>query len=158
MGLDDNDSISPSIDRGLPYAQASYRPLDSILLHNKIEALEGVIADTVHGGVGYRNHTVPTGMALGGQWAEDITWIEPVTECVDTNLTLQLSLGSTSSKIIKVDLVDQGGFSNIPHSLSDIEGVENSQNPELGKKAYQGALMFNTLLMSYFNVSSSDGT
>ncbi|KAI4188577.1 MAG: hypothetical protein L6R41_002045 [Letrouitia leprolyta] len=57
----------PMVDRGLPYSIGAYRPLNSVLLHNTTEALEGVLVDTVNGGVGYRNHTLPQNLPLGGQ-------------------------------------------------------------------------------------------
>lgn len=158
VGLDTHDGDPPKIDRGSPYPRSSYRSLDSIILHNKTEALEGVIVDTARGGVGYRNHTVPTGMPLGGQWSEDLTWIEPVTECVDTNLTLEISLGTSALNITYVDLIDNGGFSNLPRRSPDLNETQDSQEPELARRAYQGALMANALMMFYFNVSYPNNT
>ena len=50
----------------------------------------------VNGGIGFRNHTAPTGFSNGAEWVEDLTWVEPVTSCVDTNLTFVISFGDDS--------------------------------------------------------------
>ena len=55
------------IDRGQPYARGSFRSLESLILHDTIEPIEGIIADTINGGVGYRNHTAPMSLTYGGE-------------------------------------------------------------------------------------------
>lgn len=64
--------------------------VESILVDGIVEAREGIIIDAVRGGIGLRNHTVPTEpqMKYGAEWTEDILWIEPVTSCANTNWTL----------------------------------------------------------------------
>ena len=145
------DDDRNTIDRGQSYSQGSYRSLDSLILHNKIEALEGVIADTVDGGVGFRNHTAPSGLPYGGAWSEDITWIEPVTECVNSNLTFEISLGNSPTNITKVDLVDDGGFVNAPREF-DFD-MTTSQDLDLRERAHRVALLSNILLAYQLNVS-----
>ena len=100
------------------------------MLHNTTEALEGVIVDTVDGGLGYGNHTMPENLPLGGLWSEEITWIEPRTECVDTNLTFEFSMGNDKQNYSKVELVDSGGFVNSERSLPYPDQTELSQDPE----------------------------
>ena len=145
------DDDRNTIDRGQSYTQGSYRSLDSLILHNKIEALEGVIADTVTGGVGFRNHTAPSGLPYGGAWSEDITWIEPVTECVNTNLTFEISLGSSSNNITNFDLIDEGGFVNAPREFNF--DMKTSQDLDLKERAQRVALLSNVLLAYQLNVS-----
>lgn len=54
-------------------------------------------------------------------WEEDLLFIEPVTRCVDTNLTLDYN--STASYISAVDKVvymtDKGGFVHLAHEVPD---------------------------------------
>jgi hypothetical protein len=152
------DSNQHMVDRGLPYPISSYRTLDLVILHNKTEAVEGVVVDTVNGGVGYRNHTIPTGLPYGGNWTEELTWIEPVTSCVDTNLTFLISMGGSDSISTSVSLVDNGGFANLPRHLPYQNQLEASQNPDLYVRAYQGAWITNVLTMFYLNVSYPNNT
>ncbi|KAL8721861.1 MAG: hypothetical protein Q9225_001538 [Loekoesia sp. 1 TL-2023] len=72
------------------------------------QAVEGLVVNTVHsgdtvrGGIGLRNHTVPSGLPYGGRWSEDLLWIEPVTACVDTNLTFHFSLADRADNVTRV--------------------------------------------------------
>ena len=128
------------------------------MLHNTTEALEGVIVDTVNGGLGYRNHTLPENLPLGGLWSEEITWIEPRTECVDTNLTFEFSMGNDKLNYSKVELVDNGGFANSERSLPYPDQTELSQDPDLSIRALHGAFASVALMMFYFNVSYPNNT
>ncbi len=49
------------------------------------------MVDTIRGGIGFRNHTIPTQVYLGAEWDEDLLWIEPVTECVNLNLSVEFN-------------------------------------------------------------------
>ena len=128
------------------------------MLHNTTEALEGVIVDTVNGGLGYRNHTLPENLPLGGRWSEDITWIEPRTECVDTNLTFEFSMGNDKLNYSKVELIDNGGFINSERSLPYPDQTELSQDPDLSIRALHGAFASVALMMFYLNVSYPNNT
>ena len=128
------------------------------MLHNTTEALEGIIVDTVNGGLGYRNHTLPENLPLGGRWSEEITWIEPRTECVDTNLTFEFSMGNDKLNYSKVELVDNGGFVYSERSLPYPEQTELSQDPDLSIRALHGAFASVSLMMFYFNVSYPNNT
>ena len=144
------------LDKGQPFVQGSYRSLDTLILHNATEAVEGVIVDTVNAGVGYRNHSAPKDLPHGGEWSEDITWIEPVTECVDTNLTFEIKVGSPASNITNIDLVDNGGFVNAPaHFNFD---MMPSQDPDLKERALRSAIMSNTLIAYALDISSPNMT
>jgi hypothetical protein len=86
---------------------------DNILL------VEGLIVDTRDGGIGFRNHSAPPPREYASTWSEDILFIQPQTQCVDTNLTLDFSIPATTSEgtstIVNLALTDRGGFSNIDH-------------------------------------------
>ena len=152
----DIDRFRKTVDRGQPYTKGSYRSLDTLILHDTFEAVEGIIADTINGGIGFRNHTAPLGLAYGGEWSEDITWIEPVTECVDTNLTLEMNVADYEDNITSIDLVDNGGFVNAPRKF-DFD-MAPSQELDLRTRAYQGAVISNLLLMYQLNVSLTNDT
>ncbi|CRG87527.1 Collagen alpha-1(XIV) chain [Talaromyces islandicus] len=141
-----------AVDKGKPYMIGSWRAIDNLILHNKIEAIEGMIVDSTTGGVGYRNHTMPANLPHGGRWTEDITWIEPLVECVNTNLTIRFTLNYTdlSGNIAEPDhvrLKDKGGFSNLPLKGS-YHAVDDAQaDPELRERATQLAFFHNGMLM-----------
>ncbi|KAL8713256.1 MAG: hypothetical protein Q9225_006816 [Loekoesia sp. 1 TL-2023] len=150
------DKAQQVIDRGQSYASGSYRSLESLVLHNRVEALEGIIVDSMNGGIGYRNHTAPLDLPYGGEWSEEITWIEPVTECADTNLTFEIHTGGYADNITDVYLVDNGGFVNHPREI-DFD-IEPSQDLDLQERALKGALFSNALLMFHFNVTYPNNT
>lgn len=55
---------------------------------------EGIVVDTLNGGVGFRNHTVPTTSEPADHvtWSEDLLWISPATSCIQTNWTIYAPL------------------------------------------------------------------
>lgn len=71
------------VDVGEPYSGGSYRTLESLILNNKTQAVEGLVVNTVHsgdtvrGGIGLRNHTIPTGLPYGGRWTEVFSGSNP---------------------------------------------------------------------------------
>ncbi|KAH0560033.1 hypothetical protein GP486_003444 [Trichoglossum hirsutum] len=155
-------AIDKRIDSGNPHLQGSFRSLDSLILDNQIEVVEGLVVDTVNGGIGYRNHTAPTGLKEGATWREDLLWVEPVTECVDTNLTLHFSLKNLSYPqlaLTSVYLRDDGGFANLaataPHSGNWIntDGV-----PDLKARAHLAAWLSNYATTTILNITSSSKT
>lgn len=146
------------INKGKTYISGSFRGVQRILLHNSTEAVEGLVVDTRIGGIGFRNHTVPVGLALGGTWSEDLTWAEPVTECVDTNLTIQFDSGdSPSNTSLTKYLVDGGGFANLAPSFP-FPGFplwNDTQNPsELRLRAYLAAWISNALSAIFLNLTT----
>lgn len=152
------DKINRRVDAGSPYATGSYRAIDSLILHNKTEAVEGVVVDTVRGGVGYRNHSVPTGLQYGGKWNEDLTWVEPVTSCVDTNLTFRFSLSNRETNMTSISLVDNGGFVDLANE-DPYSGIWNdTQNPDLQARAHRAAWNSNHLTAVFYNVTYPGNT
>lgn len=140
-----------------------YRNVQSVLLNNEIQAVEGLIVDTQVGRIGFRNHTVPLGLAHGASWSEDILFLEPETVCVDTNLTLDYS--HDSSNVVYPDsdfhITDHGGFVNLPSVLNNDTAVpdwpNNTQETlDLHARAYWAALMFNFRTALYFNITNPE--
>jgi hypothetical protein len=41
------------------YAVGKAATLQSLILNNEVRLVEGLVVDTINGGVGFRNHTVP---------------------------------------------------------------------------------------------------
>ncbi|KAL9034707.1 MAG: hypothetical protein Q9214_006923 [Letrouitia sp. 1 TL-2023] len=101
---------------------------------------------------------MPQNLPLGGKWTEDITWIEPVTECVNTNLTIEIAAGDSPLNITNVELIDNGGFIDLARTLPYPDELKSSQDPNLSIRALQGAYMGNTLLMYHLNVSIPNNT
>jgi hypothetical protein len=110
-----------NFDNGTAYLVSSFRNMDSLILNNNTEPVEGLIVDTIRGGIGFRNHTVPPGFQYGVTWQEDLLFIEPESVCVDTNLTIDFSISITPSPnytalVTDVVLTDRGGFINVNHT------------------------------------------
>jgi hypothetical protein len=148
-----SDPRPPDIDRGLPYAIGDYRSFEPLLLRNSTVLVEGLVVDTVKGGLGFRNHSVPVGFPLGAEWSEDITWIEPVTFCVDSNLTFLIEFGNSIYNLTGFGLIDEGGFTNLPRQLPHADQFYASQDLDLRIRAEKGAWVNNALFMDYFGVS-----
>ncbi|KAJ6439225.1 arylsulfotransferase protein [Purpureocillium lavendulum] len=110
---------SEYFDEHKPYVRGQFVHLDYLLTRDSIVLVEGLIADMKSGGVGFRNHSAPQGLPLGGEWDEDILWIEPEISCVNTNLSYELILADArnphnfSVPIRSIGLVDDGGLSNL---------------------------------------------
>ncbi|KAI9931181.1 hypothetical protein ASPWEDRAFT_166871 [Aspergillus wentii DTO 134E9] len=144
-------------NNGSSYLVGDFRPLQSILLNNAIEPVEGLIVDSVNGGIGFRNHTVPPGFPLGVEWTEDLLFIEPETECVDTNLTIDFSISLSQNSSVFVDnvvLTDRGGFANLNHTFWTPDQGDPQANAHLRDRAYTAAMVSNSYTMFFYNVSN----
>ncbi|KAF8251516.1 hypothetical protein K440DRAFT_658621 [Wilcoxina mikolae CBS 423.85] len=142
------------VDHGKTYIQGSFRGVERLVLRNTTQAVEGLVVDTRTGGIGFRNHTVPADLALGGTWSEDLTWIEPITECVDTNLTFEFNTGDSAyNTSVATYLVDNGGFANLEKKYPYPGSWNDTQNPDLRARAYKGAWISNALAAVWLNVT-----
>ncbi|CAG9981057.1 unnamed protein product [Clonostachys byssicola] len=102
-------------DDNQPYVKGRFKPIDMLLSREAFVLAEGVIVDTITGGIGYRNHSVPIGLEYGGEWDEDILWIELDIACADNNLSLKITLGDGKPDFVQsVSVLDRGGFANLP--------------------------------------------
>jgi hypothetical protein len=124
----------------------SFRYLATTLLDDSYKAVEGLIIDSKNGGVGLRNHTVPDAAGLGAEWSEDLLFIEPVTECVGMNVSLEFRVPDASdfsSSPVNITLVDNGGMTDFEQKYPklNLEGAQT--NPQLRNRAYKAGWMTN---------------
>ncbi|KIX09482.1 uncharacterized protein Z518_00562 [Rhinocladiella mackenziei CBS 650.93] len=147
----------PDVNNGSFYQTGSYRQLGTLVLDDKVEAVEGLVVDMINGSVAFRNHTLPANLALGATWSEDLLVMEPETHCVDTNLTIDFTIsglnGSLGGNIENIVLTDRGGFANIPHTFPEYDNSLPQIFVDLPNRAYQSAWLFNVLLAIYYNVT-----
>ena len=143
-------------NNGSAFLVGAYRQMDSIILNDNVQPVEGLVVDTKNGGVGLRNHTIPTDIGRGGTWEEDLLFIEPETACVDTNLTLDFTVSSdlTGNFAQNISLVDRGGFTNLNHTYPYYDHDNAQQNPDLKGRAYKAAWINNAMTMIYLNVTN----
>ncbi|RSL40378.1 hypothetical protein CEP54_016133 [Fusarium duplospermum] len=154
----DSESI---INNGSEYLVGDYRQLSTLLLNDRIEAVEGLIVDSHNGGIGFRNHSLPSGdLALGASWSEDILFIVPETQCVNTNLTIDFYTDDTQSAYSYDPnrvLTDRGGFANINRDYvywgSDVFANDTQDTLDLQARAFKGAWLNNGLTMQYMNIT-----
>ncbi|KAK5094987.1 hypothetical protein LTS08_008383 [Lithohypha guttulata] len=144
------------------FLTGDFKMLGSSILNNKYELSEGVILDMINGSIGFRNHSVPTKLVYGAEWAEDILFLEPEAACVNTNLTVYYTLTNTGVIENEQGLVDHGGFVNInrtdPYPVTSSTTGEypflDSQNlPMLYNRAYYAAWLTNVFSMQFLNVT-----
>lgn len=152
--------ITPRLNNGSKYLVGDYRQHATLLLNDKIEAVEGLIVDTRTGGIGFRNHTIPLeNLRYGASWSEDILFVIPETQCVDTNLTIDFATDPERKIITKHNpmLTDRGGFTNIDRNYvwwgTKDFGDDTQSNLDLRARAFKGAWLNNGLTMQYMNVT-----
>ena len=144
-------------DNGSYYSVSAFRNVQTIALNNATQAVEGLVVNSISGGIGFRNHTAPLGFQDGVMWDEDLLFVEPETVCIDTNLTLDFIIGlpedSASSLLSDIWLTDRGGFANLDLALP-VPDVSNTQkNADLFGRAYSAAWWNNVYTMQFFNVT-----
>jgi hypothetical protein len=146
---------SSLLNNGTTYLLGAFRNMQSLILNNAIQPIEGLVIDTVRGRVGLRNHTVPQGFQFGVTWEEDLLFIEPETVCVDTNLTLDFTIVSTNNSVISgVVLTDRGGFVNLNHTYPHYDLSNPQMNADLFGRAYKAAWLNNAYTALYYNVTN----
>ncbi|KAK2882450.1 hypothetical protein FQN49_000342 [Arthroderma sp. PD_2] len=153
---------SEYFDDHKPYIRGQLLPLDSLIPKDDIVLAEGIVADMRSGGIGFRNHSVPTGLPFGAEWEEDILWVEPDISCVNTNLTYELTLADTlngtfSPPIQAIELVDEGGFSDLRHGNPyDSWPNINYASPDPRLRADRSAWLSNFLAGLTYNLTDHD--
>lgn len=143
-------------DRGQPFVRGASRHIKSLISEDKFLVTEGLIVDmTDNPGIGFRNHTIPVGLEHGGTWTEDITWIEPVTKCADTNMSIELRLednaGFTDDATFFI--IDRGAFQRLDLSTLETPPWIDNQTLDLFGRAHKAARMHNVLVASSLNIS-----
>ncbi|PNP58185.1 hypothetical protein FNYG_15175 [Fusarium nygamai] len=145
-------------NNGTPIAVGVFRPLESFALREDIRPVEGLIVDSGNGGVGLRNHTLPVGHTQGATWTEDLLFLEPETECVNLNVSIDFEI-STSSKsssgiaVTKLFMTDHGGLVHINKTNPEHDAENNDNKPDLKTRAYQAAWYTNGINMLFMNIS-----
>ena len=141
-------------NNGSTYLVGAFRYMQSLILNNATQPVEGLVVDTIRGGVGLRNHTAPQGFAYGVTWHEDLLFIEPETVCVDTNLTIDFTIKPVNNTVISnVVLTDRGGFVNLNHTYPEPNFTDPQANPDLFGRAYKAAWLNNAYTALYYNVT-----
>jgi hypothetical protein len=150
-----NATSSSTYNNGSGYLAGAFRPLSVMVANNAWQLVEGLIVDTKLGGIGFRNHSLPPQTTYGTTWEEDILFIEPKSECVDTNITVEFTTNSGGTRISTMNLVDHGGFSDLDKAATWwSSGIESSQeDPALRRRAYNAAWTYNALQMSILNLT-----
>ena len=152
-------------DNGSAYSVARFQQVDSSILDDSYKVAEGLIVDALDGGLGFRNHTIPAGLPYGGRWTEDILFIEPETECVNTNLTIGWTITTEISPNIalgegsgfkELALTDRGGFANLTLEYPSFNRDISQENPSLRDRAYKGAWLNNLYSALVLNVTNSN--
>lgn len=151
-------NVNKNYNEGKPFGIGQYRQLESLILEDKYILVEGLIVDAKVGGVGFRNHTVPTGVTWGATWQEDILFVEPEAVCVSNNLTIDFTIRHNytmgDSRIADLRLIDQGGFVNLNTTLPEYDEENPQANPELRRRAEKGAWLNNANTMLVYNITN----
>ncbi|KAH7371589.1 hypothetical protein BKA66DRAFT_423949 [Pyrenochaeta sp. MPI-SDFR-AT-0127] len=146
-----------SIDKGQPWVKGESREIESLIPRDTILLKEGLIVDMRENpGIGFRNHTVPVGLEYGGLWSEDITWIEPVTQCADTNISADLRIETSVNSFGEnetVTLIDRGAFIDLHNSDIESRPWVDNQTLDLFAHAHKAARMHNVLVASSLGIS-----
>ncbi|OAP63010.1 hypothetical protein AYL99_02237 [Fonsecaea erecta] len=144
------------VARGGKYIVDAFRYLSNMVLNNAVEAVEGLVVDTVTGGVGFRNHTAPVGVQLGAEWTEDLLWIQPESACVDTNISVEFQIpysGIASDDLTNISLIDNGGFANLVQKWPYVNVTNSQVDLNLQGRAYKAAWMVNAYTMLVMNLT-----
>lgn len=145
------------IDNGQPYVRGKSRHIESLIQQDQILLKEGLIIDMRDGpGIGFRNHTIPVGLRYAGLWSEDITWVEPITQCVDTNISAELRIEENVESFIAnqtMSLVDRGAFADLRNTEVESRPWIDNQTLDLFAHAYKAARMHNVLVASSLGIS-----
>ncbi|KIM73246.1 hypothetical protein PILCRDRAFT_731444 [Piloderma croceum F 1598] len=127
--------------------------LQSFVLRDDIFAVEGVVADfTMNPGIGLWNHTMPM-VERGGVWSHEMLWLEPVTSCVNTNLTIDYKLtnNAITTSIDNYNLTDRGGLVNLTTEYPTFS--RDRQHTDIHTHAYKAAVLSNFDVLRSFNIT-----
>ena len=145
------------VDFGRPIVRGETIYIGTLIPQNRILLTEGLIVDMRdQPGVGFRNHTIPIGLAHGGNWVEDILFVEPVTQCVDTNLSVEYRLEDKIDSFTDNGtfyLVDRGAFVDLDEDAMITRPWNDNQTLDLFGRAYRAARQHNVLAARQINVT-----
>jgi hypothetical protein len=145
------------IDNGRPRVRSDEQFVENMIPQNDVLIREGVIIDTRENpGVGFRNHTVPVDLSNGGTWTEDLTWLEPTSECVDTNLTIEIRIEDSTEEfgaLSSVYLIDRGAFRELDYSALEGPVWTDNQTLDLFGRAHRAARMYNVFVADFLGLN-----
>lgn len=140
-----------------PYLVGDYRHLSQMILNNAWEAVAGLVVNTKTGGIGFRNHTTPPPLKYGSLWSEDLLFIEPETECIDMNITLDFNIplsNDVMDDIENLTVTDHGGFANLNLEIPWYDTNKTWLEANLRDRAYFAAWFSNIYTMFYLNITN----
>ncbi|KAG0637158.1 hypothetical protein HOY80DRAFT_1085675, partial [Tuber brumale] len=150
--FNDKNSTHQIPNRGDPFYTAGVvETLRSVILDDNFVLAEGLIVDAKNGGVGFRNHSAPTNLRYGGTWEESLLWLEPVSQCIDNNLTVDFML--QRRYIMDLRLTDRGGWVNLVPDQTNFNQSDSQLDAQLWQRTYSGAWMTNQIAAQFFNVT-----
>ncbi|KAG0637151.1 hypothetical protein HOY80DRAFT_1085643 [Tuber brumale] len=126
--------------------------LRSVILEDSFLLVEGLIVDAKNGGIGFRNHSAPPNLQYGKKWEESLLWVEPVTECVNNNLTIEFTIVEESD-IDDARLTDHGGWVNLGYDRPNFNHSNSQVDIQLWQRAYKGAWLTNEIGAWFHNVT-----
>jgi len=145
------------MDKGEPFVEGDSQFIGSMIAQDSIQLTEGLVVDMRETpGIGFRNHTIPVGLNHGGTWSEDITWVEPVTKCADTNLSIEMRVENTKERFIDNTtfyVIDRGAFRGLEASILESPPWNDNQTLDLFGRAYKAARMHNLFVASSLNIT-----
>ena len=155
-GRKSSDPTAPN--NGSSYAVTQFREVASLVLERRVMLVDGLVVDMENGGIGFRNHSAPPLRTFGSEWSEDILFIEPQSQCVDTNLTLDFMLPKDNESewndIVDLVLTDRGGFADLNQELPEWDKSDPQNKPDLRARAYKAAWYNNANTMLFLNVTN----
>lgn len=138
---------------GSTFVTGKYRQLDTLVLNEGFQVVEGLIIDHDNGGIGFRSHSVPAAPKYGAEWSEDLLFITPHSECVNNNLTIDIEFGDEGADFERIQLTDRGGFINLNTTLPEYAPL-SQKNIDLGGRARLSAYLHNSFLAAFMNVTN----
>ncbi|PWW72588.1 hypothetical protein C7212DRAFT_286009 [Tuber magnatum] len=147
-----NASKKVPMNQGNAHTRGVAATLRSVILDDNFVLVEGLIVDAKNGGVGFRNHSAPSNLQYGGTWEESLLWVEPVSQCVDNNFTIDFTITADFS-VDNPRLTDHGGWVNLVRDRPDFGRADSQLDVQLWQRAYKGAWMANVIAASFHNIT-----
>ncbi|KAG0637145.1 hypothetical protein HOY80DRAFT_908241, partial [Tuber brumale] len=151
----DTTKASNGTSRNQPnvYTSGVAATLRSVILDDDFVLVEGLIVDAKNGGVGFRNHSAPMNLRYGGTWEESLLWLEPVSQCVDNNLTIDfyIILSETERGVPRV--TDRGGWVNLPPHQPNFTLIDSQLDPQLWQRISGEAWATNSITADRLNAT-----
>ncbi|KAG0637130.1 hypothetical protein HOY80DRAFT_1085539 [Tuber brumale] len=145
-------NTSISFNRGKAHTEGVGGLLRSVILDDSFLLVEGLIVDAKNGGVGFRNHSAPPNLQYGRTWEESLLWVEPVSQCVNNNLTIEFTIAE-DQEIDNMRLTDRGGWVNLVHDQPNFNQSNSQVDIQLWQRAYKGAWLTNEIGAWFHNVT-----